>query len=192
MVVKAILLDRNARNIQHANKTHFGRLKDPLQRVAHTIKAFDCTGGKNLATNAYPGLQWWRPAPIEEILQEPLRAPSVFNFYDATYRAPGTISERNLNSPEFQILNDVTSIKIINYLWTGINGSFHIPRSKIIDPSMSCDFKKAEEYLATGHDELLDYLNLMLTSGASIDNALRNGPRKLDSFLSAFQTKQPS
>ncbi|MEL7020845.1 MAG: DUF1800 family protein, partial [Bacteroidota bacterium] len=47
--------------------------------------------------------------------QEPLSAPSVFNFYRPDYQPQGAIGQNYLEAPEFQILNSTNSIGIVNH-----------------------------------------------------------------------------
>ncbi len=161
-VVKAILLDEEARGTRFLTDPHFGRLKDPMLRTTTILRAF--RGGEMLGKGPtdYPGLQWWSPSPLEDTQQAPMRSPSVFNFYEAVYQRPGAIAEKNLRSPEFQIMNDVTAATVPNYLWEGISEGFHHRPSQRPEKPLTCDFSE-EENLSI--DALLDRCSLLLTAG---------------------------
>jgi hypothetical protein len=54
---------------------------------------------------------------MEEILlQHPLSAPSVFNFFSPDYRPNGPVAAAGLTAPEFQITNTSTVISMANFL----------------------------------------------------------------------------
>lgn len=109
-VVRAILLDPEARAAQPA--ASFGKLREPLLRFTAIFRAFGATNG----TNGGNGLSNFdRGSP-----QAPLRAPSVFNFFEPDYQEPGEIADAGLYSPEFQILNESTFISMSDDLWRRI------------------------------------------------------------------------
>ena len=41
-------------------------------------------------------------------------APSVFNWYEPTYRAPGNLTNAGFNSPEYALTNGATESKRVN------------------------------------------------------------------------------
>lgn len=158
-VVKAILLDPEAR----LNRFSSGKLRDPLSRVVQVIKYLGCYDTAALQPDAYPGLQWWRPAVKEKIGIEPLRADSVFNFFEPGYSRPGLMQEAGLVGPEYQILDEVTSVEFINYLWTGLTNGFHIgqKRNNAVN-SVVCKLPRLRSQESIY--EFLMEANLMLTA----------------------------
>jgi len=164
-VIKAILLDREARGSTALLDPHGGRLKDPMLRTTTLLRAFD--GGKGLGTapTDYPGLQWWDPMPLDKLIQEPMRAPSVFNFFEAVYQRPGEIADRNLRSPEFQILNDVTAATVPNYLWEGISEGFHHRNSRRPEKPLRLELSTEKKLADNNLEGLLDRCNLLITAG---------------------------
>ncbi|MFV1995996.1 MAG: DUF1800 family protein, partial [Verrucomicrobiales bacterium] len=164
-VLTAILLDPEARGPRFLADPHFGRLKGPILRTTAVLRAF--RGGENLGKGPrdYPGLQWWSPSPWDSLQQEPLRSPSVFNFYEAVYQRPGAIADEKLLSPEFQILNDVTAATVPNYLWMGISESFHDLGPRYPGKPLRCNFARERKLAADDLGALLDRCNLLLTAG---------------------------
>lgn len=168
-VVTAILLDPEA--IISPPNNH-GKLKDPISRVVQVIKAFECFDPNEITSEAYPGLQWWNPSVLNLIGQEPMKAPSVFNFFEPDYSKPGFLKENGIYSPEFQILDEVTSIEFSNYLWQGLTSGFHRGRKKHgTSNSVQCNLTKLES--ARSLQSFLDYCNLMLTGGKLDKAALK-------------------
>ncbi|WP_457425184.1 DUF1800 domain-containing protein [Roseateles sp. P5_E7] len=101
-VVRAILLDAEARNDTAA--TNDGRLRDPMQHIAATLRALN--GGFQ------PGnaLGW----EIGRTGQTPLTPPSVFGHYSQLFRLPQT----TLAAPEFQIYTPTEATLRGNFMWS--------------------------------------------------------------------------
>ena len=100
-VVRAILLDTEARN--DTAGTHDGRLRDPMQHIAATLRALN--GGFQ------PGSQLgWE---IGRTGQTPLTPPSVFGHYSQLFRLPQT----TLAAPEFQIYTPTEATLRGNFMW---------------------------------------------------------------------------
>lgn len=100
-VVRAILLDTEARNDTAGPLD--GRLRDPLQHFAATLRALN--GGFQPVNN----LAW----EIGRTGQVPLTPPSVFGFYAQLFRLPQT----SLSAPEFQIYTPTEATLRGNFLW---------------------------------------------------------------------------
>jgi hypothetical protein len=56
---------------------------------------------------------------------EPLKSPSVFNFYLPSYSPPGALTQAGVVAPEFQIVNASSGVKAPNYFWNSIEGGLH-------------------------------------------------------------------
>ncbi|NNF22024.1 MAG: DUF1800 family protein [Saprospiraceae bacterium] len=107
-LIKAILLDPEARNCNHSETYTFGKLREPVVRMMNYLRAFPMTANEN-GDYLY----------VFECLksntgQAPLQAPSVFNFYLPDYSPQGPISQQYKVAPEFQILNSTNVIGLIN------------------------------------------------------------------------------
>lgn len=115
-VVKAILLDPEARGFAFANDPSFGKAREPFLRCVNFARAFNAS-----ATDGYYALGSF----TLDHIQEPLKSPSVFNFYLPAYSPPGPVTEAGLSAPEFQILNATTMHTGPNYFWDAILGGLH-------------------------------------------------------------------
>jgi hypothetical protein len=112
-VVRAILLDPEARSGDSSSSPSDGFLQEPYLFETFAMNIIGWTG-----SDAQPS---YLPCSLQECI---FYSPSVFGFYSPSYRIPGT----TINSPEFQILNDVTLINRSQVLWgmlTGQQGGFH-------------------------------------------------------------------
>ena len=106
-VVRAILLDYEARNQIAPTTDNFGHEREPVIRYANLLRAFHASA----ASGTYE-IPW----PQDSLAQLPLDSPTVFNFFEPNYTQPGPIAAAGLVSPEFQITTDTTVITSINYL----------------------------------------------------------------------------
>lgn len=108
-VVRAILLDPEARSAQHDAST--GKLKEPLLRLTQLWRAYDAraANGRYL----FPGPQNW-------FGQAPLRSPSVFNFYSPAYAPAGELADAGLVAPEMEITTEYFTARSNTYLAAAI------------------------------------------------------------------------
>lgn len=97
-VLKAILLDDEARTCAYSEASDAGKLREPFIRYVQIGKAFDgeSTGGRfrNVLFPVY-----------DLIEQAPLSSPSVFNFFQSDFQPIGAIDDADRVAPEFQIAN---------------------------------------------------------------------------------------
>jgi len=150
-VVKAILLDNEARSLAFIADPEHGKLREPFLRVTHTLRAFKFT--LNPGTTVIPyDLGSFTEGTMGQF---PLGSPSVFNFYSPDYEPPGVLSNARLVAPEFQILNAVFAVTLPNTFNTLINSG---------TGNMRLDLS-AQETAAANVDTLLDNLDLLLTHG---------------------------
>lgn len=105
-VVKAVLLDPEARSYESTLQDDWGKKREPYLTLFNLAKTFDArpqSGDFESATYLY-----------DFMLQEPFQSPSVFNFYLPNHRPSGEMTGRNLYGPEFQIMTAVTSMGTLN------------------------------------------------------------------------------
>ncbi len=116
-VVKAILLDPEARDPAMMSQPTWGKLREPLLRVVNLARAFNAT-----STSGYYVVDQF----TLDHGQDPMNAPSVFNFFLPAHSPPGPITQMGLVAPEFQIINASTAITGPNYFWDdAILGGLH-------------------------------------------------------------------
>jgi uncharacterized protein (DUF1800 family) len=166
-VVRAILLDPEARGPVAAQSAGFGRLKEPVIRAMAMARVF---GMKQV-----PDLLWWDWGDFyNESRQSPTYSPSVFNFYRPEYRAPGLPTQNNLATPVFQITDSHSAIAFPNRLWHMLEEGF----SQWEEYRFPLDIAR-ESALASTPERLMDHLNLLFCAGQ-----MRPGTRAL--ILSAL------
>ena len=149
-VVRAILLDSEARDDSAAANANFGKLRAPINRLTAWARGFGVTS---------PGDLWAfgdTSSSSNRLAQSPGRAPSVFNFFRPGYTPPNTaISSAGLVGPEFQITTEPSVVAYVNYLQGLIaNGT----------GDMRADYS-ALLPLATNAQSLVDEVNLILGGG---------------------------
>jgi uncharacterized protein (DUF1800 family) len=110
-VIKAILLDDEARSGANLGNTTFGKLREPVLRFLGWARGFGATS---------PGDLWAigdTSDPSTRLGQSPLRSPSVFNFFRPGYVPPNSgISAAALVAPEFQLANESSVVGYVNYM----------------------------------------------------------------------------
>jgi uncharacterized protein (DUF1800 family) len=110
-VVRAILLDSEARSGASLTAATFGKLREPILRFANWARAFGATS---------PSGAWAignLSDPATRLGQAPLRSPTVFNFFRPGYVPPNSaLGSVGLLAPEFQITNATTVIGYINFM----------------------------------------------------------------------------
>jgi len=115
-VVKAILLDPEARDPAKVTDPTFGRIREPIQRYAQMMRVF------NAKTGADPndfGIPTWDYDGRKGLWQSPLHAHTVFNFYYPDFKPAGTeLFRRNLVSPEMQITTAASVGDIDDFMWS--------------------------------------------------------------------------
>ena len=110
-VVRAILLDRRGAQRRDRRDASFGKLREPIIRLAGWARAF----GADFASGAWAIGD--TSSTANRLGQSPGRSPSVFNFFRPGYTPPNTaIATAGLVAPEFQITNEPSVIAYINYM----------------------------------------------------------------------------
>ena len=103
-VIKAILLDPEARDAGYMIEEGRGKLREPLLKFTQLCRAFDLQ--HNTANSHF----WIQPFD-DDFGMYPYKYPSVFNFYKPEYVPSGEIQDEDLVAPEFQILDDTTGLR---------------------------------------------------------------------------------
>ncbi len=170
-VLKAILLDPEARDCSAINNATAGKLREPLVRYTQFLKAFNVSNPAGFFLD--PMYTWG-----ENVGQVPMYSPSVFNFYQPEFQPNGPIAEQNLVAPVFQIHNSSTAIGYINMVnqWTFLEYPMDDLTEEVVDETnlevnLRAEMDYSNEYgIVDDPVELLDRLNLLLAAGQLSDN----------------------
>jgi uncharacterized protein (DUF1800 family) len=164
-VIKAILLDPEARECSWVNDETNGKLREPLLRYTQFARSVD----KDNAYGHYWNIGYWF---MENTGQMILSSPSVFNFFLPYFQPNGPIAEKGLIAPEFQIHNSKTSIGYLNsvFYWTRYE---YLMSDWISEhPAVSTDFYNYE-LLTRNPEVFLNYLDIVYTYGMLSDRTRR-------------------
>ncbi len=116
-VIKAILLDDEARNASIASGASAGKLREPMLRFIAWARAWSV---------ASPSDTWAIGNTTDastRLGQSPLRSGSVFNFFRPGYVPPNSaIATAGLVAPEFQITNESSVVGAVNFMQRAISG----------------------------------------------------------------------
>ena len=149
-VLKAILLDDEARSTAKLSDPAFGKLREPILRFTTWGRAFKASSPSNawaIGNTSDPGTR---------LGQSPLRSITVFNFFRPGYVPPNSaIGSAGMVAPEFQITNESTVVGYVNYMQGVISKG---------SGDVKADYA-ALMPLADTAQALLDELNLVLAAG---------------------------
>ena len=186
-VIRAVLLDPDARDVAKASDPNWGKMREPMIRYANFMRAFDvqAPSGKYKI--------WNLENPVSSIGQNPLRAPSVFNWYTANYAPPGDIMTKGMVAPEFAITHETTATGYTNFMVGTAERQSAWWRENVakkwgpITDYLGGDYA-AEMSLAGNPSAMIDRLNLILAQGRmsaatkkTIVDALNTIPASTDS-----------
>ena len=165
-VIKAILLDDEARNTSFINDPHNGKLREPFFRFAQLMRTFHY----NNPQNKFWDSGWSVGNVLRQFMFNP---PSVFNFFSPDYRPPGPLSAAGLTGPEFQLQNSYTAIGTMNFWYSRLDWDYVInlpdPTEIIHGQTHTIDQPQPdltyEMTLLNNIPALIDHLNLLLTYG---------------------------
>lgn len=174
-VVRAILLDTEARNGPLTLPTRFGKLREPLLRRVQLWRSHDAIWDT-------PQLILEDYNIIEVLGQAALQAPSVFNFFSPFHVPSGPIADAGMVAPEMQGLTDTFLINLTNdavgqIFFAYIGGPFDDdPRVRRIDLNQWLQRLPANASPAQ-LEAFLDSLDLLMLQGAMsppLRQAIRN------------------
>jgi uncharacterized protein (DUF1800 family) len=112
-VLFAVLLDDEARGPQGLSAAEYGKLREPMLRLVQWARTFSVTSTSGA----------WKISDLSnaatQLGQNPLRSPSVFNYFRPGYVPPsGSLSSGSV-APEFQLVNETSVSGYLNYM-TGV------------------------------------------------------------------------
>ena len=110
-VLKAILLDPEARDDSVATGASWGKLREPMLRFLGWARAYGATSASDawaIGSTADPATRFG---------QSPGRSASVFNFFRPGYVPPSSgFATRTMVAPEFQITNESSVVGYVNFM----------------------------------------------------------------------------
>ena len=149
-VVRAILLDDEARSATRLTDQSFGKVREPIMRLAAWARAFKVTSPSDawaIGNTSDPGTR---------LGQSPMRSVTVFNFFRPGYVPPGSpVGTAGLVAPELQITNESTVVGYLNYMQNMISrgtGDIRADYAALLP-------------LADTSQALLDEINLLMAAG---------------------------
>ncbi len=157
-VIRAILLDVEARDAATAAGPNFGRLREPVWKFLHLHRAFN-------ARNAGGYYDIWDTSDSGSLAQAPISAPSVFNFFDKDYSPSGVLGPAGLRGPEFELATASSVTGFADFTtWGVFNGFNNGDSAKWIKPNYD-RYLVGANALADKPQQLVDELDLLLTAG---------------------------
>ncbi len=165
-VIKAILLDVEARVPPAADNAAYGKAREPLLQLTALWRAFDARYIPRADGQYYFGFSnSWDFAT--SLAQDSLRAPSVFNFLEPDYRLQGADGDAGLYAPELQLYNEATFASVFNQLdsagWSQLQTA--PPTANTSAPVLDIRplLTLAEQ---DNHAAMVDRVNVLLLAGA--------------------------
>ena len=175
-VIRAILLDTEARSADALSSTSAGKLREPVMRLTGWARAFGATSPSNAWAIGDTS------STTTRLGQTMGRSATVFNFFRPGYSPPASaISRAGLVAPEFQITNEQTVIAYVNYMYALVlNGTGDV----------KADYTAI---LAKASDSqgLVDEVNNLLAAGQLSATTLASIKAAVDS-VSATATNGPT
>ena len=111
-IIRAILLDAEARDASKIADPQFGKVREPVLRLSQLGALLQ--GATSASGN-------WTIRNLDSastsLGQQPWRSPSVFNFFRPGYVPPNTaIATAGLVAPEFQLIGETSVAGYTNYM----------------------------------------------------------------------------
>ncbi len=168
-VLKAVLLDEEARGATSLGSNTFGKLRSPMVRLAQWGRTFKLRSIRGSWKAEFGPFN-----PTQDIGQYPLDPPSVFGFFRPGYVPPGTAMARaGATAPEFQIVNETTVATWANQIMGVVYDGLWVrapdkPYSKEATPTDGFDIVpdySLEKGLVADTRALVSRLNLLLCAG---------------------------
>ncbi len=154
-VVKAVLLDTQARDDSNITQPAWGKQREPMLRFVQWARTFGVTSGSGN----------WTVGDLsdasKELGQSPLRSGSVFNFFRPGYVPPSTaLATSGLVAPEFQLTNESTVAGYLNFMLGCIKAGYNSNIGGLTAPTYAPEVALANDPVA-----LVNRMNLLLCAG---------------------------
>ena len=172
-VVRAILLDPEARLADAVAGNQFGKLKEPVLKFTSLMRAFDVRADQPLTEDGAVVEEkvrfFW---PGYDYGQRAYGSPSVFNFYRPDYSPANAFGNGNIAAPEFQILTEKNITAASNWGGSIIFNSYDFLRegceeNLTFESGVGCLFARFEDEIEIARDagELLSHLDMLMLGG---------------------------
>ena len=155
-MIRAVLLDPEARDGVASAGSAAGRLKEPLLRMSAFLRAVSArsTSGAFLIGNT--------DDPATSLGQTAFRSPSVFNFYRPGYVPPSTdLGAASLVAPELQTTSESSVAGYVNTMQSVVQNGAGSGTPRDVQPDWT-----EWAALADDADALVDRMGLVLAAGA--------------------------
>jgi uncharacterized protein (DUF1800 family) len=164
-VVTAILTDSEARDAATAAGVNYGKLREPIVRMANWMRSF----GAQSQTGAW---LVGSTSASTSLAQSALTSPSVFNFWRPGYSPPLTrIGQQGLVAPEFQVVDEVSVAGYLNTMQTTVDLGIGSTSSGVTGRDVITAYP-SEIAVADNPGALIDRVNMLLMAG-QMSSALR-------------------
>ncbi len=161
-VLKAVLLDYEARSEMAAQAETYGRIREPFLRFTQIARSFNAR--PHPETPFTFGAMTWDYDTRKGLWQSPLKAPSVFNYYQPGFSPSGSeLATRGLVAPEMQITTIESIGDVYTLLGTVLLEGVYTTKDRDQRPRMYLDYAQPLKLAATP-DALVDELNLRFMS----------------------------
>ena len=176
-VLRAVLLDTEARTATPDANPNYGKQREPVVRFATFLRGLGAS-----STNGENDIHYLDSAD-NGLGQSPLLAPSVFNFYSPNFRPAGPLAAAGLAAPEFQITSETTVVGSMNFFANLFNsGGYGAGASRL-----RLNYEPLSALVDTP-DALVEQLN-----GLFFNRAMRPGTRsRLTTLLTALADRRPT
>jgi uncharacterized protein (DUF1800 family) len=183
-VVRAILLDVEARDPSLVSDVYHGMQREPYLRYVALVRAMNVTtpdgrfrGFRNIDA---------------EFQQRPYSSPSVFNFYSPDFQPLGPVKDAGMVGPEFQITNSVTGITSPNRFYSGITGNLNPSGQTDTTQNSRIDTAPWIDDATNNADVLIARLDRLLTGGTLSQQSLRNISRAVRRLTDPLTQSDPT
>jgi hypothetical protein len=159
-VIRAILLDNEARSDSSTAQPRVGKLREPAVRWVQFLRAFDAKAVGGI----YDGI--WDLGNPDSLGQSPLNAPSVFNFYHPDALLPGQPVGTKILAPEFELATSNAVSGWSNFVgWAMLKGFGTWYTGADARKTIKPNFTYWEGLAQTNVTRMVDELNVLLMAG---------------------------
>jgi uncharacterized protein (DUF1800 family) len=210
-VVKAILLDPEARSCEEMLHFDNGKLREPVLRDSEYIKVIPKYGEKiiydvNFSSYSCEGIEYTGDTIVvldnlrlwnngfnfyDAVKQFPMMSPSVFNFYLPDHKPTGEMAENDLYGPEFKIHDTSTAINYINSVYVHTAPYYDVAWYNWYDwvgiEDVKFDFSELSAIYQDDPEKFIHHLDIVFTNGQMTDD-LKNTLREFISEVPQWYT----